>query len=188
MRALPQPLDVMVALGNERARTHLSDELANYSYEAKLNNLQEDISSYPETFWQQPAYNQWLNLIRLLDAPTNSDNYPEAMQSLEWQDKMLQSQLASWTQLRHDHLLYAKQSFTTSGIACIFPDWYIEPYPEFYAAYGDFAAALQKAVKQLQTKDGTWIQEDIIRYTERVKEVSIVLEQLAQKILVVLHM
>ena len=186
MRALPQPLDVMVALGNERARAHLDDELTNYGYEAKLNDLQEDISSYPETFWQQPIYNQWLNLIRLLDTSTNFENYPKAMQNLKWQDKMLQSQLASWTQLRHDHLLYAKQSFTTGGIVCFFPDWYIEPYPEFYAAYGDFAATLQNVVGQLQIRNNPWgdrIKNNVIKYTERVQEVSVVLEQLAKKTL-----
>ncbi|MEO8181762.1 MAG: DUF3160 domain-containing protein, partial [Deltaproteobacteria bacterium] len=46
--------------------------------------------------------------------------------------------LGSWAELRHDTLLYAKQSYT--GIpSCGFPDAYVEPYPEFFAALARYA-------------------------------------------------
>jgi hypothetical protein len=44
----------------------------------------------------------------------------------------MNTQLASWTELRHDNLLYAKQSYT-GGSICSFPLSYVEPFPEFYA-------------------------------------------------------
>src|SRR5262249_7799591 len=56
-----------------------------------------------------------------------------------WADKMLQTQLAAWTQLRHDHLLLVKQS-TTVMILCEYPAGYVEPYPAFFAALADYAA------------------------------------------------
>jgi hypothetical protein len=46
---------------------------------------------------------------------------------------MMATQLASWAELRHDNLLYAKQSFT-STVECAYPDGYVEPYPAFFAA------------------------------------------------------
>ena len=59
-----------------------------------------------------------------------------------WQEKM-NTQLASWTELRHDNLLYAKQSYT-GGTVCMYPHSYVEPFPEFYSnlkAFGEEASA-----------------------------------------------
>jgi hypothetical protein len=55
-----------------------------------------------------------------------------------WGLRLLNTQLGSWAQLRHDTLLYAKQSYT--GIpACEFPDAYVDPYPEFFRALRAYA-------------------------------------------------
>jgi hypothetical protein len=45
--------------------------------------------------------------------------------------KDLNTQLASWTELRHDTILYAKQS-STAGFACSYPKGFIEPRPDFW--------------------------------------------------------
>ena len=45
----------------------------------------------------------------------------------------MNAQLASWAELRHDTLLYAKQSYTAVPV-CDFPDAYVDPYPEAWAA------------------------------------------------------
>jgi hypothetical protein len=59
------------------------------------------------------------------------------MQSPAWIDKELQTVLGSWTELRHDTILYAKQSYTMVGKGMP-PEpkltyGYVEPYPEVYA-------------------------------------------------------
>ena len=51
---------------------------------------------------------------------------------------MLSTQLASWAELRHDTILYAKQSYT-SGIMCSFPDVFVDPYPALYERLVKFA-------------------------------------------------
>ena len=56
-----------------------------------------------------------------------------------WGRRLANTQLASWAELRHDTILYAKQSYTASE-ACEFPDAYVEPYPELYARIAAFAA------------------------------------------------
>ncbi|MCB9248138.1 MAG: DUF3160 domain-containing protein [Ignavibacteriales bacterium] len=43
----------------------------------------------------------------------------------------MNSQLASWTELRHDNLLYAKQSYT-GGVTCSYPFSYVEPIPAIF--------------------------------------------------------
>ena len=60
------------------------------------------------------------------------------MRTEAWQRKQLQTQLASWAELRHDTVLYAKQSYT-AGVKCEYPTGYVEPYPETYARIKFFA-------------------------------------------------
>ena len=56
------------------------------------------------------------------------------MQSEAWVDKQLSTALASWAELRHDTILYAKQSYTwefTSVPPVV--KGYVEPVPALYA-------------------------------------------------------
>lgn len=62
-----------------------------------------------------------------------------------WHGRLLQTQLSAWTQLRHDNLLYAKQSATPYPI-CEYPAGYVEPYPAFLAALAEYAALGQRLV------------------------------------------
>ncbi|GAF74534.1 unnamed protein product, partial [marine sediment metagenome] len=63
--------------------------------------------------------------------------YPTFMQTEAWQDKELNTALASWTELRHDTILYVKQSYTMAEMGGMFQPppvvGYVEPVPEFYA-------------------------------------------------------
>ena len=147
-RALPSPLDVMAALGNDRAVTHLADELKTYGYEGHLAALRQQVDGLSPSFWTAPVYNQWLRLIRALNAPTTAGTYPQAMRTAAWADKVLHTQLASWAQLRHDNSLYVKQSVTAMAV-CEYPAGYVEPYPEFYAALYALADADRGMLAQL---------------------------------------
>jgi uncharacterized protein DUF3160 len=60
------------------------------------------------------------------------------MRSQAWARKQLQAQLGSWSELRHDTILYVKQSYTM-GELCEYPTGYVEPYPEFFARVALFA-------------------------------------------------
>lgn len=154
-RALPTGFDLMVALGNDHAQAHLTDELATYGYESTLASLRQQVDALDATFWQAPLYNQWLQLIRSLNAPTTAANFPAAMRTAAWADKSLQTQLAAWAQLRHDHLLYAKQSHTTVQILCEFPGVYVEPYPALYQALAAYAL---RGKQLLQTIDASAVE------------------------------
>ncbi len=48
-----------------------------------------------------------------------------------WGRRLLNTQLGSWAELRHDTLLYTKQSFT-GGLSCEYPDGYVDPYPGLF--------------------------------------------------------
>ena len=48
------------------------------------------------------------------------------MQTAAFWQKMMNTQFSSWTELRHDNLLYAKQSYS-GGTICSYPYGYVEP-------------------------------------------------------------
>jgi hypothetical protein len=83
-------------------------------------------------FWDATFYNGWLAAIRSLNDGTEFEARPEAMRTAAWADKTLNTQTASWAELRHDTLLYVKQSYS-GGEGCEYPDAYVEPLPAFYA-------------------------------------------------------
>jgi hypothetical protein len=146
-RRLPSPLDVMVALGNDRAATHLQSEFTKYGYQDNLAALRQEVEGYEPAFWTSSAYNRWLGALRELDGDTTGRLYPQAMRTSAWADKMLHTQLASWAQLRHDNILYVKQAVT--GNLCEYPAGYVEPYPRFYAAVHAYAQAQQSLLAKL---------------------------------------
>jgi hypothetical protein len=93
--------------------------------------------------------------------------------------------LASWAQLRHDNLLYVKQSFTTVMIACEYPAGYVEPYPAFYAALQAYAQAGQRALASLAVDPHAEMaqaaRQNGLDYFSRVDAVAEQLHTLAEK-------
>jgi hypothetical protein len=54
------------------------------------------------------------------------------MRTSAWQDEKLNTALGSWAQLRHDTILYAKQTYVPAT-SCSYPEAFVEPNPTFYA-------------------------------------------------------
>ncbi|MEA1924252.1 MAG: DUF3160 domain-containing protein, partial [Candidatus Altiarchaeota archaeon] len=142
-RCFPKGLDAMALLGSERAKELLIElgdteyEGRNTSYEIRFRKFQEEFDNFSQEDWQKNLYWSWLYALKplLKDFP---GGYPTFMQTQAWQDKELTTVLASWAELRHDTILYAKQSYTmkTATSAMPQPDkpvvGYVEPVPEFY--------------------------------------------------------
>ena len=137
-RDLPDPLDVLSVLGNENAMELMKDEMETYHYGYKINELKELVGFYNEAFWEQSLYNVWLSSIKTLNPRATANDLPYFMQTTAWHHEKLNTQLASWAELRHDNILYGKQSYT-GGTGCSFPYTYVEPYPELYKKIQLFA-------------------------------------------------
>ncbi|MCY2991129.1 MAG: DUF3160 domain-containing protein [Planctomycetota bacterium] len=146
-RSLPHGLDVMAALGNRDARELLADELARFAYHPQLAAATQAVNEHlREMSSTRSLYDQWLSTLRTLHSPPEGSDqgkyFPQVMRSPAWRKKQLQTQLASWAELRHDiGILYAnlRQSYTTRKMECDYPAGYVEPYPEFYAQLRRFA-------------------------------------------------
>jgi len=137
-RCFPRGLDVMAVLGSERALEILEEE-GDTDYEnyfMQLENLREKFKEFDENEWNRNLYWSWLYTLKaLLKEP--GEGYPTFMLTQAWQNKQLNTALASWAELRHDTILYAKQSYTP-GLGSVPPTppkpiGYVEPVPEFYA-------------------------------------------------------
>jgi len=131
-RYMPKGLDVMAVFGSDRAEEQLSNDKANYlGYEEQLAKLQDEFSQLTVANWTQNLYWSWLHSIESTIHETPA-GYPTFMRTNAWLDEKLNTALGSWTELRHDTILYAKQSYTVMGIS--FPlSGYVEPLPQFYS-------------------------------------------------------
>jgi hypothetical protein len=129
-RQMPSGRDVMAALGNDDAVRLLEPELQQYQYSTNLLSARRVVESYPKEEWASSVYGLWLDALRTLDDPPDPGFFPQVMRREAWRKKHLETQLASWAELRHDTILYAKQSY--ASIACEYPAGYVEPYPAFF--------------------------------------------------------
>lgn len=139
VRAFPRGLDICAVLGSKRALEILEVEgdTEYTEYCNQLNNLKEEFSLKTIEEWKQNLYWRWLYALLPLLEENKDTNLPCFMQSPAWIDKELQTVLGSWTELRHDTILYAKQSYTVAAKGMP-PEpnltyGYVEPYPEVYA-------------------------------------------------------
>jgi hypothetical protein len=107
-------------------------------YQHHLAALRTVIDAQRPDTWKASLYNGWLAALRELSNPTTTPEYPEAMRTRSWAMKTLNTQLASWTQLRHDNILYAKPSYTPPA-GCSYPDGFVEPVPGFWQKMSELA-------------------------------------------------
>ncbi len=138
VRAFPRGLDLMALLGSDRAYEILKNEGdTNYSdYDNVFNELKNYIESLPQDEWSKTLYNKWLSVLTTLFLK-KTQGLPTFMKTSAYSDKLLQTALSSWTELRHDTVLYVKQSYTMSEKGEGGPEekpypGYVEPVPEFY--------------------------------------------------------
>ena len=135
VRGFPRGLDIMALFGSKRAKEILK-ELGdtNYSdYEKKFSELKAKIDSLPQEEWFKNLYWNWLYVLKSL-LKEFGKGYQTFMQTKAWQDKTLTTALASWAELRHDTILYVKQSYTMAELGGKIEPvvGYVEPVPEFY--------------------------------------------------------
>ncbi len=150
-RYFPKGLDIMSVLGSIRAEQILNmSELKYDNYIQQIYKLRDEINNLNETTWVSNLYWLWLySLIPVFDG--SRDGYPSFAQSSAWADRELVTALGSWTELRHDTILYAKQSYARLGFSQ--PNLqvgYVDPYPE---VYGRLAALVDMTIRGLESRN-----------------------------------
>ncbi len=153
VRGFPRGLDIMALFGSERAKEIMkeSGDTSYSDYNKKFTELKKEIDSMPEGDWFQNLYWNWLYTLKSLLGGYDK-GYPTFMQTQAWQDKDLNTALASWSELRHDTILYVKQSYTMAEMGGGMEPkivGYVEPAPEFYARLLTMTRMTHKGLKDL---------------------------------------
>jgi hypothetical protein len=151
-RGLPKGLDLLAAMGSQRAYQILDQEgdTAFPKYTEQMAKVQGWMSGLTTADWTQTLYNTWLYSFQpLLQVP--GQGYPAFMQSAAWVDKQLNTVLGSWSELKHDTILYAKQVYAEAGAGPMPPEPvppkdYVEPVPEFFARLAALTAMTREGL------------------------------------------
>jgi hypothetical protein len=146
-RMMPSPLDVaFAALGNSGAADLLTSDLQTYpGYAQALHQARVLVDGHEPGYFEASLYTSWIGALRAASPDwSGTSSAPPITATLPWTRRILQMQLASWAELRHDTILYTKQSYTGIPV-CDFPDAYVEPMPALWhaiAALGNRGVAL----------------------------------------------
>lgn len=136
-RMFPTGLDIFAAMGSDRALDILISDYDVYSfegYETQMEKMRMEMNETPLETWQSNLYYGWLWSLQSIIAPVSGD-CPAFMQNDAWLDKSLFTALGSWTELRHDTVLYARQSGAECGDGDDEgpPKGYVEPNIDFWS-------------------------------------------------------
>ncbi len=150
-RLLPDALDVPAALGSDSALTILEATGVNDypGYAENMEKLRQSLSEENDTLWSASLYAGWLDTLRPLLTP-KGEGYPIFMQNEEWTKKDLECFAGSFTELKHDTILYAKQVIAEMGGGYdeeIDDRGYVEPEPLVYERFVNLADQTASGLK-----------------------------------------
>ena len=108
LRDVPKGLDVLASIGITAAEKLLINELKEQQewnkYTENLNRMKTRMG---EINWNQTVANKWIASLK--DVVSKDSKAPKFMQTALWDKKNMNAALASWAELKHDAILYAKQ-------------------------------------------------------------------------------
>lgn len=188
-RWLPKGLDILAAMGSDEAYTILEEmgETEYAKYPEQMAKLREQVSGLEMDSWTQNLYWSWLySFFPLLEA--KGEQYPAFMSTTAWARKDLHTALGSWTELKHDTILYAKQVMAEMGGGGPpeLPRGWVEPNPEVYArllALVDMTDEGLRGRDLLSENTGANLERlrDLLGFLLRVSESELAGEQLSDE-------
>ncbi len=153
-RMLPDVLDVPAALGSDVALNLLKEAgVEDYpGYMENMEKLRAGINEAEDSFWDASLYASWIHTLRPL-LEKKGEGYPMFMQNEEWAKKNLECFAGSYTELKHDTVLYSKQVMAEMGGGMEEePDdrGYVEPEPVVYERFASLAKQTAQGLKKYQ--------------------------------------
>ena len=184
-RPVPSGLDLAAVLGAQNAekyvREHLKPELPHEfgsgwpDYYEKYEIAKRDFGILSPETWMSNMYYGWLWTIKSSFMEL-AQGMPSFMNSEAWRDKQLATGLGSWAELRHDTLLYVKQSGAEKGGWFeVLPKGYVEPNVELFYRLKWLTDYSAKSLSErgLISKYRADLCEDIIEMLDRLIEISL---------------
>lgn len=191
-RDMVSGLDIMKAFGSNTADLYLRDEYEAHSeLKPKLDSLEQYFASKDENFWTSTYYN-----MILFETAAQSRFEPGTgfyfTETPKWAVKSMLASHGTWAELRHDTILYVKQSYAErAGDGDMDPSYraeklpqtvhYIEPNVPFfqgyklanallrqtYERYGLLDEKAETALSQLQTISDTAIKISTLELNDK---------------------
>jgi hypothetical protein len=178
-RAVPKGLDFFAAMGVSAAEQILMEEKTDWK--ALGDSLKSMKKRMGEIDWQETTCTQWMNALKVLTDKEGKDKMPYFMVTPEWDKKDLNAVLASWAELKHDAILYAKQPM---GAECgggeEIPDPVVKGYVEPNVGFWKKAIELLDNTEKL-LKQENMLPEKVKDATERLREEAQFLLRISEK-------
>lgn len=177
LRATPKGLDFMAAMGVSAAEQILKEEQTPWKdYDNHLKAMKKRMG---EINWDETICTRWMNTLKVLNVwsgdKNNQKQLPYFMLNPEWSKKDLNAALASWAELKHDAILYAKQPMGAECGGGGPPEpvlkGYVEPNVKFW----------KKAIELLDNTEKLLKEQDML--TEKIKDATQRIREEAQFLL-----
>ncbi|QIB68912.1 DUF3160 domain-containing protein [Aminipila butyrica] len=179
LRMLPKALDIPAAMGSQEAYDILKDmgETSYKNYPENMKNIQQKMKAMEVTDRTQNLYGAWLYMLTPL-TEEKGKGYPSFMQNQAWNRKQLETYISSFTELKHDTVLYAKQIYAEMGGGGEELDdrGYVEPNP---VVYGRLAALTKMTADGLQSRE--LLDEQTREGLNELEELALQLKTISEK-------
>jgi len=177
-RCLPKGLDIPATMGSGEAEKILEDigETQYACYSENMSRMNEYISGLDVKTWTQNLYWGWLYSLNPL-LKEKGEGWPSFMTNEAWLRKDLTTYLSSWTELKHDTILYAKQAYAELGGGP--PEerddrGYVEPNVYVYSRLSGLIKMLKEGlqVRSLLSEQNAEFLDKMYTLVIRLKEIS----------------
>jgi len=166
-RATPKGVDFFAAMQVSAAEEILINEQS--AWQGLKPMLEKMKMRMQEITWSETIATEWMSTLRSLCDRDPQLNLPYFMVTKEWDLKDLNAMLASWAELKHDAILYAKQP---AGAECGGggpPEPIVKGYVEPNIGFWKKAITLLESTERL-LKEQDMLTEKISDATNRLKE------------------
>jgi hypothetical protein len=141
------PLDVAAAFGSDWAyQLQIEAGVADTypDYEPQMDQMKALVGGRVAEDWAGTVYDGWLYAIQPMWS-SHGDAYPDFMRTDPWSAKAHATGFGSYTELKHDTVLYAKQAFAEGDTppVPVEPRHWVEPEPVVYARLAAVAGLMR---------------------------------------------
>ena len=165
LRGVPKGLDFFAAMGVSAAEQILMEEKQDWKdLKSAINAMKKRMG---EIDWQETIATQWMNTLKVLN--DKGENLPYFMVTPEWDKKNMNAVLASWAELKHDAILYAKQPFGAECGGGGLPEPMVKGYVEPNVNFWKKAIELLNNTEKL-LKEQNMLTEKVNDATSRIRE------------------
>ena len=168
-RDVPMGLDIMAAMGSTAAERILINELKQAKqWEDFTPNLERMKKLMKTINWDACVTNNWMSALNAINTAKDSRE-PYFMKTPQWDKKNLNATLASWAELKHDAILYAKQPMGAECGDGSLPAPIVKGYVEPNVAFWTKAISLIDATQNVFKKYNL-ITEEVAALSEGVRD------------------